>query len=192
MSVISKKAAHTDVTQACRRIADGAMMKKAWIGFDQFTSLADALMDGLVVTDVHAGTLDVNRIASEKLRRKEQELVGTRLTRFIMVEDRPGFARHWQDLLSDRAQIRVSEYRARQKYPEAISESTVLPILRDSIGRPKNVVAVFRDRLVILSAEHSERVSGEKAKDIGVRALIVKPFAEQQFAETVRGVLDGR
>ena len=76
LSVISKKAAHTDVTQACRRIADGAMMKKAWIGFDQFMSLADALMDGLVVTDLHGGILDANRTASEELRRKEQDLVG--------------------------------------------------------------------------------------------------------------------
>jgi len=145
LSVISKKAAYADVTRACRRIADGAMMKKTWMGFDQFMSLADALMDGLVVTDLHGGILDVNRAASEKLCGKEQDLVGTRLTRFITVEDLPRFARHWQDLISDRVQLRVSEYRARQKDGDAISLSIALSILRDSIGRPKNVIAVLRD-----------------------------------------------
>ena len=162
LSVISTKTAHTDVTQACRRTADGAMMKRAWIGFDQFVSPADVIMDGLVVTGLHGGILDANRTASERLRRKEEALVGTRLTRFIMVEDRPGFARHWQDLLSDRAQIRVSEYRARQKDGEAISVSTALPILRDSIGRPKNVVAVFRDIPPYKVAEEMLRQSEEQ------------------------------
>ena len=59
-------------------MADGTMMKKAWMGFDQFMPLADASMEGLLVTELHGGMLDVNRTALEKLRSEEQDLVGAR------------------------------------------------------------------------------------------------------------------
>ncbi len=44
---------------------------------------------------------------------------------------------------------------------------------------------------IILCTGHSERINDEKAKAIGVRALVMKPIVKNELARTIRKVLDG-
>jgi len=76
------------------------------------------------------------------------------------------------------------------RFDLVITDLTMPSMLGDRLA--KELMRIRPDIPVILCMEHSERASGGKAKDIGLRAFIVKPFVEQQFAETVRRVLDGR
>jgi len=46
------------------------------------------------------------------------------------------------------------------------------------------------DISVILCTGHSRLVSEEKAKDIGIKAFLMKPLMMRKLAETVREVLD--
>ena len=43
---------------------------------------------------------------------------------------------------------------------------------------------------IILCTGHSERIDDEKAKSIGVRALVMKPIVKSVLAKTIRKVLD--
>ena len=46
------------------------------------------------------------------------------------------------------------------------------------------------DTLVILSTGFSKQISEEKAKELGIRAFVMKPLTAQELASTVRRVLD--
>ena len=43
---------------------------------------------------------------------------------------------------------------------------------------------------IILCTGHSENMSREKAKDIGIKEFLTKPLNKQELAEAVRRVLD--
>ena len=43
---------------------------------------------------------------------------------------------------------------------------------------------------VVLSTGFSKQISKEKAKEIGIRAFVMKPLTAQKLASTVRRVLD--
>jgi len=45
---------------------------------------------------------------------------------------------------------------------------------------------------VILCTGYSERISSEKAHDIGISEFVLKPFVMSDMAATVRNVLDNR
>ena len=46
------------------------------------------------------------------------------------------------------------------------------------------------DLPIILCTGHSENMSREKAKDIGIKEFLTKPLNKQELAEAVRRVLD--
>ena len=43
---------------------------------------------------------------------------------------------------------------------------------------------------VILSTGYSKQISEEKAREIGIRAFVMKPLARHELADNVRRVLD--
>ena len=43
---------------------------------------------------------------------------------------------------------------------------------------------------VILCSGYSEHISEEKAKNIGIREFVMKPFEIKELAKTIRKVLD--
>ncbi len=43
---------------------------------------------------------------------------------------------------------------------------------------------------IILCTGHSENMSREKAKDLGIKEFLTKPLNKQELAEAVRRVLD--
>jgi PAS domain S-box-containing protein len=56
----------------------------------------------------------------------------------------------------------------------------------------QKILEIRSDMKIILCTGYSEHISEEKAKEIGIRELIMKPFEMNVLADTVRKVLDER
>ncbi len=54
----------------------------------------------------------------------------------------------------------------------------------------KELLKIRHDIPIILCTGHSEAVSLETAKDVGIRQFLMKPFAKQELAQAIRRVLD--
>jgi two-component system, cell cycle sensor histidine kinase and response regulator CckA len=54
----------------------------------------------------------------------------------------------------------------------------------------EEIMAIRPDIPVILSTGYSKQISNEKAREIGIRAFVMKPLTQQELANTVREVLD--
>lgn len=55
----------------------------------------------------------------------------------------------------------------------------------------KKLLEIRPDIPIILCTGHSEFINEKKAKAIGIKAFIMKPFIKNEFARTVRNVIDG-
>jgi CheY-like chemotaxis protein len=56
----------------------------------------------------------------------------------------------------------------------------------------KELLKIRPDIPIILCTGHSETVSPEKVKEVGIKQFLMKPLAKQELAEAVRRVLDGK
>jgi DNA-binding NtrC family response regulator len=54
----------------------------------------------------------------------------------------------------------------------------------------KELLTIRHDIPIILCTGHSEAVSAETAKDVGIRQFLMKPIAKQELALAIRRVLD--
>ena len=54
----------------------------------------------------------------------------------------------------------------------------------------KEVMRIRPDIPVILCTGFTERITEEKAKDMGIRAFLMKPLSLRDVAESVRNALD--
>jgi PAS domain S-box-containing protein len=54
----------------------------------------------------------------------------------------------------------------------------------------KELLTIRPDIPIILCTGHSEAVSSETAKDVGIRQFLMKPVAKQELAQAIRRVLD--
>ena len=54
----------------------------------------------------------------------------------------------------------------------------------------KEVMAIRPDIPVILCTGFSELIDGKRAKEMGIRAFVMKPIVMEQIAKTIRDVLD--
>ena len=54
----------------------------------------------------------------------------------------------------------------------------------------KEIMAIRPDIPIILCTGFSERITEERAKEMGIKAFVMKPFAIRDFASTIRKVLD--
>jgi PAS domain S-box-containing protein len=64
--------------------------------------------------------------------------------------------------------------------PQLTGEKLALEILRIRPGMP-----------IILCTGFSEQISNERARSLGIRALVMKPFLKNEMARMIRRVLDG-
>ena len=74
------------------------------------------------------------------------------------------------------------------RFDLVITDMTMPHMTGDKLAR--ELMRVRPDIPVILCTGHSRLVSEEKAKDIGIRAFVMKPLVMRSLAETVRNVLD--
>ena len=56
----------------------------------------------------------------------------------------------------------------------------------------KELLKIRRDIPIILCTGHSDNISPESAREIGVKEFLTKPVSRQELAEAVRRVLDGK
>ncbi|MFZ2448097.1 MAG: PAS domain S-box protein [Syntrophobacteraceae bacterium] len=56
----------------------------------------------------------------------------------------------------------------------------------------REVLGIRPDVPILLCTGFIDSVSEEKAKELGIREVVMKPFTRRQFAETIRSVLDGQ
>ncbi len=45
---------------------------------------------------------------------------------------------------------------------------------------------------IILCTGHSETISSEQAREVGIKAFLMKPLANQELAQAIRRVLDAK
>jgi len=76
------------------------------------------------------------------------------------------------------------------KFDLVITDMTMPNMTGDELAR--RLMAIRSDIPVILCTGYSERISSEKALEIGISEFVLKPFVMSDMAVTVRKVLDGR
>jgi CheY-like chemotaxis protein len=54
------------------------------------------------------------------------------------------------------------------------------------------MLSIRPDLPIVLCTGYSQRVSEAKAREIGIRAYVMKPMTDNELANAVRRVLDGR
>ena len=80
-------------------------------------------------------------------------------------------------------------FRTRPDYFDLIISDMTMPnITGDRLA--KELQQIRPDIPIILCTGYSERIDDEKAKSIGVRALVMKPIVKSALAKTIRKVLD--
>ncbi len=75
-----------------------------------------------------------------------------------------------------------------QKFDLVITDMTMPNMTGDDLAR--KLMEIRPDIPVILCTGYSERISGEKARQIGIREFILKPIVMRKLAASVRSVLD--
>lgn len=76
------------------------------------------------------------------------------------------------------------------KFDLVITDLTMPNITGDKLA--KRLMATRPDIPIILCTGYSERINEEKARAMGIKALVSKPILKRDMAETVRRVLDER
>jgi FixJ family two-component response regulator len=59
-------------------------------------------------------------------------------------------------------------------------------------GKEVGLMAIRADMPVILCTGFSEQIGERRAKEIGIRAFVMKPIVMSQIANTIRAVLDNK
>ena len=74
-----------------------------------------------------------------------------------------------------------------EKFDLVITDMTMPHMTGDKLAQ--ELMKIRPDIPVILCTGHSRLVSDEKAKDMGIRAFVMKPILKRAMAETVRKAL---
>ena len=75
-----------------------------------------------------------------------------------------------------------------EKFDLVITDMTIPKMTGDKLAQ--ELMKIRPDIPIILCTGHSKHVSKEKAKEMGIRAFIMKPILRRAMAEAVRKVLD--
>jgi PAS domain S-box-containing protein len=75
------------------------------------------------------------------------------------------------------------------KYDLVITDMTMPGMTGDRLAQ--KLMEIHHDIPIILCSGYSEHISEEKAKNIGIRAFVMKPLEMKELAITIRKILDG-
>ncbi|RPI53268.1 MAG: response regulator, partial [Deltaproteobacteria bacterium] len=119
--------------------------------------------------------------------------------RILLVDDEPVLAELGKQMLERfgyEVEVRMSGidglemFRAQpDRFDLVITDMTMPKMMGDKLA--KKLVEIRPDIPIIICTGYSERMSEEKAKRIGVKALVMKPFVIKDLVNTVRKVIDG-
>jgi CheY-like chemotaxis protein/anti-sigma regulatory factor (Ser/Thr protein kinase) len=123
--------------------------------------------------------------------------VPTGTGRILLVDDEKALVDMWQEQFKALGYRVVAKQSGRdalkafQKEPGGfdlvITDMTMPHMPGDALA--KKILAIRPDMPIILCTGFSEKISREKAKDLGVKALVMKPVPVREIAKTIRAVL---
>jgi PAS domain S-box-containing protein len=134
-----------------------------------------------------------------KVRAAKDDLMVGGTERILFVDDEPSIVALGEQILR-RLGYRVTACQSSMAAAEIFSnDPDAFDLLLTDItmpGKTGDELAVLTQNIkpgipVILCTGYSDRVSKEKAREIGVRAFIHKPVSRKDLAKIVRNVLDG-
>jgi signal transduction histidine kinase/ActR/RegA family two-component response regulator len=120
--------------------------------------------------------------------------------RILFVDDEEMLA-EWGKATLERLGYRVAAFTDSKKALKAFSDDPMrFDLVITDHAMPQMAGTDFarmllkarKDIPIILCTGHSETVSREKARKLGIREFLMKPLAKQELAEAVRGVLDNK
>ncbi|MFO8090520.1 MAG: ATP-binding protein [Desulfatiglandaceae bacterium] len=116
----------------------------------------------------------------------------------LFVDDEPTIAmtgRQSLERLGYRVTIRQSSLEALELFRNApdrfdlvVTDMTMPHMTGDELS--KAMLLIRRDIPIIICTGYSKRISNETAREIGVRALVMKPLTQHELAHKIRQVLD--
>lgn len=77
-----------------------------------------------------------------------------------------------------------------EKFDLVITDQTMPNMTGEMLA--KELIQIRPDIPIILCTGYSEVMSGEKAKALGIRKLVMKPIVIHEMGETIRQILDQR
>jgi len=157
-----------------------------------------------VVSEPGKGTTFQVYLPQTEYRDAEEESAETELLpsgheRILFIDDEEGLVDIGQQMLgrlgyevvTRTSSIEALElFRAKPDHFDLVLTDMTMPGLTgDSLA--KELMKIRPDIPIILCTGFSEKITEEKAKDMGLRAYAMKPFVMRNMAKTIRKVLDG-
>ena len=143
--------------------------------------------------------LPIIREIEEQPEVREKEAIATGHERILLVDDEPALAELGKQMLERfgyEVAVRMSSVDALEmfrsqpdRFDLVITDMTMPKMMGDKLA--KKLVEIRPDIPIIICTGYSERMSEEKAKRIGVKALVMKPFTVKDLVNTVRKIIDG-
>jgi PAS domain S-box-containing protein len=134
---------------------------------------------------------------SEQARNKQSRLPWGK-ERILFIDDEPAIAnlgRKSLERFGYEVTIRQSSLEALElfkydpkRFDLVVTDMTMPHMTGDELA--KEILSIRKDIPIILCTGYSKRISDMKAKEIGIRAFVMKPLTQHELAETVRRVLD--
>lgn len=146
--------------------------RKAEKELKRLSSVVDAMVDGVTITDLYGKITYINRAVTEQLGYEKEELIGKTPTEFIAKKDKSKFAAEAKKVLLGKSTPKSSDYLVKRKDGTEIPISVNFSILRDPKGRPREIIAVNRNMTerkqaeeTLMESEEKFRLAFENAKD---------------------------
>ncbi len=111
----------------------------------KLSSVVEAMVDGVTITDLNGKITYVNRALTEQIGYKAEDLIGKKPSKFITEKDLPRFAAQVKDIMSGKSLAESTEYLAKHKDGKEIPMSINFSHLYDLDGKPREIVTVSRD-----------------------------------------------
>jgi PAS domain S-box-containing protein len=131
----------------------------------------DAMADPVVINDLEAKVIRINRAFTENLGWGE-EVIGELPAVFVSEQDLPKARTAIRDAIK-KGFIRNQEFRIKTKDGREIPHLLNVTLTKDSTGRPTGMIGVLRDISILKSTEHELK---ESVRELDIRNRIVNIF----------------
>jgi len=160
--------------------------------------------DGIITVTSELGKGSVFEVllpvieAETKQKVKEPEALPTGTERILFVDDEPSLVnmvRQILERLGYEVETKINPVEALElfrsgpdRFDLVINDMTMPKMTGKRLA--KEILDIRPDMPIILCTGYHEKISEEKARGLGIKAFVMKPFVTHNFAFTVRKVLD--
>jgi len=129
---------------------------------------------------------------------EEPQVLPTGTERILIVDDEPSMVRMVSQMLKRLGYEVVALLNPKEALELFMAEPTRFDLVITDMAMPQmagdrlaqELMKIRKDIPVILCTGHSARIDEDRAKELGLAAYVMKPLVMQNFANTVRKVLD--